>query len=308
VAVRVLQKALGVRGLPMWAASPHRAWVEAFPQGKSFVRRLAEKHVYACPVFGGDLRGLIRQGEQALGQAFYRQGNFEESANVFNKLLSEAAPTLPVLRGLGLALTRLGKHDQAFKHLRTAVEMDPQHGLTAGYLALCGAKGKPAQPEDRPKNVQWAVKQVSRFDGTGNPEYAAIMSAIHAEARSIHLEVARADQMRVCQVLASVRRTTWRRQGRICNWRNSIPTMFRTSTPGCSAGRPSRRTRAARGNSICSRGSFASGRQRNSSSLSRSGTWTRSSNCIWNDSRSDNQADSLPCLGRTIPNRARPCC
>jgi tetratricopeptide (TPR) repeat protein len=139
MAVRVLQKALGARGLPMWAASPHRAWVEAFPQGKSFVRRLAEKHVYACPVLGGDLRGLIRQAELALGQAHYRQGNFQESADVFNKLLAEAAPTLPVLRGLGLALTRLGKHDQAFKHLRAATEMDPQHGLTAAYLALCGA-------------------------------------------------------------------------------------------------------------------------------------------------------------------------
>jgi tetratricopeptide (TPR) repeat protein len=205
IAVRVLQKALGPRGLPMWGGTPHRAWVEAFPSGKSFVRRLAEKHAYACPVLGGDLKALIRLGEMALGQAYYRQGAFQESADVFNKLLSEAAPTLPVLRGLGLALTRLGRHDQAFKHLRAAVEMDPQHGLTAGYLALCGAKGKPAQPEDRPRNVQWAVKQVSRFDGTGNAEYAAIMNAIHAEARAINLDVAREDQARLCHVLASVK-------------------------------------------------------------------------------------------------------
>jgi tetratricopeptide (TPR) repeat protein len=205
VAVRILQKALGARGLPMWLATPNRAWVEAFPTGKSFVRRLAEKHAYTCPILGADLKAIIRQGELALGQAYYRQGSFQESADVFNKLLQEAAPTLLVLRGLGLALTRLGKHDQAFKHLRAALEMEPTHGLTAGYLALCGAKGRPTVPEDRPRNVAWAIQQVSRFDGSGNSEYAAIMSAVHAEARSINLEIAREDQVRLCNVLGSVR-------------------------------------------------------------------------------------------------------
>ncbi len=204
IAIRVLQKAIGARGLPMWLATPNRAWIEAFATGKSFVRRLAEKHTYVCPVLGGDLRAIIRQGEMALGQAYYRQGNFQESSDVFNKLLQEAAPTLPVLRGLGLALTRLGKHDQAFKHLRAALELEPTHGLTAGYLALCGAKGRPTQPEDRPRNVAWAVQQVSRFNGSGNSEYAAIMSAVHAEARSINLEVGREDLLRLCTILASV--------------------------------------------------------------------------------------------------------
>jgi tetratricopeptide (TPR) repeat protein len=204
MAVRILQKALGPKGLPLWGQVPNRAWIEAFPQGRSFVRRLAEKYVYSCPVLGADLRNLIRQGEMALGQAYYRMGSFQESADTYNKLLQESAPTLPVLRGLGLALTRLGKYDQAFKHLRAAMDMEPQHGLTAGYLALCGAKGRPAQPEDRPKNVAWALRQVSRFDGTGNGEYAAIMSSIHAEARELNLEIPREDQVKLCQVLASV--------------------------------------------------------------------------------------------------------
>src|SRR5262245_46477207 len=43
MALRVLQRALGPRGLALWLPAPHRAWVEAFPQGRSFVRRLAEK-------------------------------------------------------------------------------------------------------------------------------------------------------------------------------------------------------------------------------------------------------------------------
>ena len=71
------------------------------------------------------------------------------------------APTLPVLRGLGLALTRLGKHDQAFKHLRAAVEMEPTHGLTNAYLALCGAKGRPTQPS-RPVSETSAVSPFFR--------------------------------------------------------------------------------------------------------------------------------------------------
>ncbi len=207
MAVRVLQKALGPRGLALWLAAPHRAWVEAFPQNRSFVRRLAEKYAYPDPLLGGDLRALVRQGELAVAQAHYRLGNFEESANLFDKLLGESPPTLPLLRGLGLSLTRLGRYDQAYKHLRAAVEMDPQHPLTAAYLALCGARGRPQQPEDKPKNVAWAIRQVARFDPSGDPEFATVLSGIHAEARALDMAVAREDQLRLCDVLASVQAT-----------------------------------------------------------------------------------------------------
>lgn len=204
IALRVLQRALGPKGLPLWKPRPERAWVEAFPEGRSFVRRLAEKHAFSCPVHGPDLQALIRQGEIAVGQAQYRLGNLEESAATFNKLLQEAAPTLPVLRGLGLALARLGKYDQAFKHLRAALEMEPGHGMTAAYLALCGAKGEPSQPEDKPKNVAWALRQLARFDGTGNVEYAAILNTVHAEARRLRLNIPKDDLIRTCAALASV--------------------------------------------------------------------------------------------------------
>ena len=205
MAMRVLQRALGPKGLSMWLPAPVRAWVEAFPQGRSFVRRLAEKHPFPCPLLGGDLRVLIRQGELAVAQAQYRLGNFQEAADLYGKLMGEAPPTLPLVRGLGLSLARLGKYDQAYKHLRAAVDMDPQHALTVGYLALCGARGKPPQPEDKPKNVAWAIRQVSRYDAAGNAEFAALMSAIHAEARALNMAVARDDQVRLCNALASVR-------------------------------------------------------------------------------------------------------
>ncbi|MBI1917924.1 MAG: tetratricopeptide repeat protein [Planctomycetes bacterium] len=205
MAVRVLQRALGPKGFPLWLQSPHRAWVEAFPQGRSFVRRLAEQYPYPCPLLGGDLRALLRMAEQAVAQAHYRLGNFQDSADLFAKLLQDSAPTLPLLRGLGLALTRLGRYDQAYKHLRAAVEMEPQHALTAGYLALCGARGRPQQADDKPKNVAWAIRQVARFDVTGDREFAALMNDIYGEARELNMAVSCEDQVRLCNVLASVR-------------------------------------------------------------------------------------------------------
>ncbi len=205
IAVRALQRALGPRGLQLWVKSPQRAWVEGFPEKRSFVRRLAAKQAFACPVFGSDVGYMIRQGQISLGQGQYRLGNFEESAKVFHQVLQEGAPSLPVLRGLGLALARLGRFDEAFKHLRAAHEMeDPKDFLTAGYLALCGARGKPTRPEDRPRNVLWAVKLAGRFHVPGNTEWAAIASQVFAEARALSLSVPVDDQVRLCDVLVSV--------------------------------------------------------------------------------------------------------
>src|SRR5262249_37215227 len=49
-AVRALQRALGPRGLGQWAASPERVWVEAFPEHRSYVRKLASENPYNCPI------------------------------------------------------------------------------------------------------------------------------------------------------------------------------------------------------------------------------------------------------------------
>ena len=107
LALRALQRALGPRGLPLWLPAPQRAWVEAFPEGRSYVRRLASKNPYVCPVLGGDLGAIIREGQFALAQAHYRQGGFQEAADLYSKLLQETAPTPALLRGLGLSLARI---------------------------------------------------------------------------------------------------------------------------------------------------------------------------------------------------------
>jgi tetratricopeptide (TPR) repeat protein len=205
IAVRAMQRALGPRGLQLWARHGERMWVEGFPENRSFVRKLAAQHRYVCPLFGADLAAIARDGHTALGQGLYRLGNFQEAADVFTKVMHEAAPSPAVLRGLGLALARLGRYDQAFKHLRTAHELDEgRDRVTAGYLALCGAKGKPARPEDKARNVAWAVRVVSQFSAPGDAEWANLLSQIFEEARGLDLPLTAEDELRLCDQLASV--------------------------------------------------------------------------------------------------------
>jgi tetratricopeptide (TPR) repeat protein len=148
---------------------------------------------------------MVRQGQVALGQGQYRLGQFEEAAGTFDRVLQESPPSLTVLRGLGLSLARLDRFDQAFKHLRAAHELEePKDFLTAGYLALCGAKGRPTQPGAKAQNVSWAVRLVSRFQVVGNAEWAGLLNQIFAEARDIDLPLGQEDQVRLCDVLASV--------------------------------------------------------------------------------------------------------
>jgi tetratricopeptide (TPR) repeat protein len=205
LAVKALQKALGPRGLEMWAKNPQRAWAEGFPEHRSYIRRLAAKYPFVCPIWGADTQIIVRQGLTALAQGLYRLGNFEKSSEIFGRLIQETAPTLPVLRGLGLTLARLGRYDEAFKHLRTAHELEEgRDRITAGYLALCGAKGKPARPEDKARNLQWAIRLLTQFSGLGDAEWTALASAIFTEARLANLPVAPADQLYLCDHLASV--------------------------------------------------------------------------------------------------------
>jgi tetratricopeptide (TPR) repeat protein len=205
LAVRALIRAVGPRGLSMWIQTPERAWIEAFPEAKSYVRRLAARHRFTCPLLGDNLLVIIRQGNLALAQAQYRQGSYQEAADLFGRLLQETAPTPALLRGLGLALARLKKYDQAYKHLHAAIkEYGDQDPFTAGYLALCGAMGKPINPDDKPKNVNWALQLLGRFQVPGSAEWAGLNNAVQGEARALKMPVSVDDQLRLCDALASV--------------------------------------------------------------------------------------------------------
>lgn len=205
LAARALRRALGPRGLAMWLDAPERAWVEAFPEGHSYVRRLAEHNVYTCPILGSDLVAIIRQGRQALAEALSRQGAYQEAADLFGQLLQEVPPTVPLLRGLGLSLARMQRYDQAYKHLRIALEEEqPKDPLTAGYLALCGALAKPTQPDDKPKNVTWALRLLARYPQVGDAEWSGLLAGVHAEARAIGLPIGVEEQVLLCDALAAV--------------------------------------------------------------------------------------------------------
>jgi tetratricopeptide (TPR) repeat protein len=206
LAIRALQRALGPRGFAPWAHAPERAWVDGLPEGRSFVRRLATQHTYVCPVFGPGLAVLTRQAQVALAQAFYRGDSFSEAADVYGKLLQDSPPTPPLLRGLGLALARLQRYDQAYKHLRAALEQEePKDPLTAGYLALCGALGRPTQSEDKPRNVQWALRLMAKHPAVGDAEWAGLLGTVHAEARALGVDIPAEDQVLLCDALAAVR-------------------------------------------------------------------------------------------------------
>jgi tetratricopeptide (TPR) repeat protein len=204
LAVRALQRALSQRGLLQWLKAPEKAWADGLPENRSHVRRLAIKHDYVCPLLGDSLVPVVNRGRFALGQALHRQGQFAEAAEVYARLLQDAPPTPEVLRAHGLALAKLERYDQAYKQLRIALEQQPADFMTAGTLALCGALGKPTQEEDRPRNVAWSIRLLSKYEEYGNAEFAAQFGRVYAEARALGMEVSAEDQVRLCDVLASV--------------------------------------------------------------------------------------------------------
>jgi tetratricopeptide (TPR) repeat protein len=205
LAVRALQRALGPRGFSLWMQNPRRAWVESFPEKHSFIRQLPADQPFVCPLWGADLQTIVRVSCISLGRGMFQLGQFQEASEVFQKALQEGAPSLPIVRGLGLALARLGQYDQAFKHLQLASHMEQtQDRITTGYLALCGARGTPTRPEDKIENVSSAIRLISPFTAPGDAEWAGLASAIFAEARAIGLVQNKDDQLYLCEHLASV--------------------------------------------------------------------------------------------------------
>jgi len=207
LAMRALQRAMGPRGLPMWKNDPPRLWVEAFPEGRSYVRRAAAKSgkAFPCPLLGTDLAILLRQGNLALAQACYKEAKFQDASDLYAKLLESSPPTVLLLRGYGLSLARLGLHDQAYKQLRLALEQEnPKDPFTAGYLALCGAMGKPTNADDKPKNVTWALRLLATYPVYENAEWAGLVRDVHAEARRNGIALALPDQELLCDALSSV--------------------------------------------------------------------------------------------------------
>ena len=211
MAMRVLQKALSAKGLPQWQREPGKLWIEGFPEGRSFIRRLAMKNgdprgvTFPCPLLGTDFNILLRQGNLALAQACYKQERFSEAAHLYGQLLQNAPPTPLLLRGYGLALARSGQYDEGFKQLRLAFDQEqPKDAFTAAYLALCAALGKPTKEGDKAINLHWALKLLAKYPVLENVEWAHLLREVHLEARRHAVPVDMVDLELVCDALASV--------------------------------------------------------------------------------------------------------
>ncbi len=204
-ATKTLQRALGPRGFEIWERSPDQVWVEGFPANNSYVRRCATEFGYTCPVWGPDYRTLARTGNAALAEAYYRSGDYQTAADLFDRVSHQSAPSLEVLRGLGLSLVKLDRYDEAFKHLRAAHELaHEQDPVAASYLALCAAKGKPPTPEDKVNNVTWAIWLLQNFEQYGDAEWIEVASEVHAEGRACGAQIPPKQQLHLCNHLVSV--------------------------------------------------------------------------------------------------------
>jgi len=93
MAVRALQRALGPKGLGQWQDNPDKAWVEGCPTIAP-TSVAGERVSVRLPLFGEDMKYLIRQGNLALAQGQFKLGNFKEAAALFDQVLKEGAPSL----------------------------------------------------------------------------------------------------------------------------------------------------------------------------------------------------------------------
>ena len=119
-------------GLPLWEPAPQRAWVEAFPEGRSYVRRLATKYPYVCPVLGGDLNAVILRGSSPWPRLTTARGRSRRRPTC----TASCCRTRPRRRRCCAASAcrwpGWGCYDQAYKHLRIALEQEhPKDPFTA---------------------------------------------------------------------------------------------------------------------------------------------------------------------------------
>jgi hypothetical protein len=210
---RALDRLLALRGSqPLSAAGGQmpgqRLWLAGLAESGSYILRLAAEYPFRCPIVGDNLEVMIQQVRLALGQALYQIGNYQAVVDLYQAMLRESPPTLPVLRGLGQALARQGQYEDAYNPLRAAYDQEePRNLYTCCYLALCAARGRPRQPEDRARNLEWALTLLHQVNVSGNAECAELCTAVHAEARSLNTDIPAEDQVRLCDALVSIEAT-----------------------------------------------------------------------------------------------------
>jgi tetratricopeptide (TPR) repeat protein len=203
LALRALQKATAPDGLPRYVGREAQIWTETLPVG-SWVRNVASQSIrrramYRCPLGFDKLDDVVPAARLSLAEAYAASGRNSEAASLFADLL-KTTDTLPVRRGLGFALAKLERFDEALPHLRAAREREqPPTPRTTGTLALCLARAA----GDRSASAREALAMVAAHSVRGDAEWARLVAASYKAARDAGVTVAPDEVRELANVLTS---------------------------------------------------------------------------------------------------------
>jgi len=203
LALRALQKATGPDGLPRYLDREGQIWTETMPAG-SWVRNVTGQAMrrgvmYRCPLGFDRLNDVIPAARLSLAEAYTTSGRAVEAATLFGDLL-KTTDTLPVRRGLGFALAKLERFDEALPHLRIAREREqPPTPRTTGTLALCLARAA----GDRAASAREALAMVAAHSVRGDAEWARLVAAAFTAARDAGLTIGPNEVRELANVLTS---------------------------------------------------------------------------------------------------------
>src|SRR5262245_12319244 len=161
LAVRALQKATGPDGVVRYLAEPARLWIETLPADswvRNVVRRAGpHKARFACPLGFDRLKVVLAAARLSLAEGLVLCNRSGDAVPIFTELL-RTEDTLPIRRGLGLALAGLDRFDEALPNLQKARALEtPPQPRTVGTLAVCLARAS----GDRIANIQQALAQIA---------------------------------------------------------------------------------------------------------------------------------------------------
>ncbi len=258
--LRALQPAQGNRGLGMWQNEPDRAWVEGFPEGRSYVRRLATRYRFVCPLLGSDLNIILRPGQFALAQAFIVRDAFRRPSTSTPSCWRTRRPRSCCFAATGCrwlgsgSTTRLTSTFASHWSKRSPRTRSPRPTwLSAAAL------GKPTNVDDKPRNIIWSLSPDRPLPGDGKRRVGGLIASIHAEARKIGVPTGVEEQQLLCDSLASVKATDPPAALAYSHLAATSPTPSVPSTPGCTHAPPRSTASPGRATCTCSRALFRTG-------------------------------------------------
>jgi tetratricopeptide (TPR) repeat protein len=203
LAIRALQKATGPEGLVRYLAEPIRLWIDTLPADswtRNVVRRAGpHKARFVCPLGFDQLKTILAAARLALAEALVLCNRSVEAVPIFNELL-RTDDSLPIRRGLGLALAGLDRFDEALPHLQKASKLEqPPQPRTVGTLAVCLARAS----GDRVNNVQKALALIAGQPVRADAIWARRAGAVFATAQSVGMTISPAQVAELAAVLVS---------------------------------------------------------------------------------------------------------